>query len=92
MTIMVSSLAVNQPFLPRNLEAVCVGLGGIKKNAAMPRIPVKIPSMRKSHLHPDFPLTPRICRIPKAMKDARISATDMNVHQIERRIGSSRLV
>lgn len=92
MTIIVSSLSVNQPFLPRNLDAVCVGLGGIRKNAATPRTPVKTPSMRKSHLHPDLPLTPRMCRMPKAMKDTRISAMDMNVHQMERRMGSSRLV
>jgi hypothetical protein len=89
---MVSSLSVNHPFLPRKKDAVCVGLGGIRKNAAMPTIPVKIPSMRKSHLQPGWPLTPRICRIPNARNDARISAVDMAVHQTDKRTGSSRLV
>jgi len=90
--MIVSSLSVNQPSLPRSVDAVCVGLGGMRKKAAIPRRPVKTPSMRKSHLHPEWPPTPRMCRIPKARNEAMISAMDIAVHQMERRIGSSWLV
>jgi hypothetical protein len=38
-----SHLSVNHPSFPLSLLVVCVGLGGMRKNAAIPIIPVKIP-------------------------------------------------
>jgi hypothetical protein len=89
LTRTVSSRALNQPFLPRNQEAVWQGLAGIRRKAKMPTIKVPMPSIRKSQRQPLAPCTPRRWRRPAARRAERMSASDKAVQNQERRIESS---
>lgn len=97
-----SSRSVNQPFF-RNHLLVLVGAGAIWKNDLMvspvtrsskgayqiATLSMKTPSMRKSHLHPSRPATPRILRTPNAISGAMISTRRRVIQNKHNRNGNS---
>lgn len=84
-----SSCSVNQPFFPRNHDAVWHGPAGISPHERIPMMAVTDPSIMKRYRHPESPPIPRICKIAAARSDPKMFEVLKAVQNHDNRMGSS---